>query len=168
MSKISDAAKNAKTKAGSQMNAAKKRAAESGRVAKQKAGQAYSTSRNAAARGAENSKQFALNAQQKSGETVDGNPLVSVASGLALGAIIGALLPTTQRERKLMGETSKKINGRASAAIDAAKEAGRERMSEVGLNAEQAKAQVKNFVDKASETAKAASQAAKDSAKSGS
>lgn len=168
MSKISDAAKNAKDKAGAQMSAAKTRATEGGRVAKKKAGEVYSSSKDAAARGAENSKQMARNAQQKSSEAIDTNPLVSVAGGLALGAIIGALLPTTQRERKLMGETGKKINNRASAAINAAKEAGRERMSEVGLNAEQAKVQVKNIVDKASETAKAASQAAKDAAKSGS
>jgi len=154
MSKISEAAKNAKTKAG-----------DKGVAAKRKAGELYGRGKDAAARGAQSSKDMASKARHKSSETLDSNPLVAVAGGLALGAIIGALLPTTSREKKVMGGAGKKINARAKTAASAAKEAGRQRMSEVGLDAETAKGQMKDFLGKAADAAKAAGSAASDAAK---
>lgn len=154
MSKISEAAKNARTKAG-----------DKGVAAKRKAGEIYNRGRDAASRGAESSKELASKARDKSSETVDSNPLVAVVGGLALGAVIGALLPTTSRERKVMGRTGKKINDRAKTAVNAAKDAGQQRMSEVGLDAEHAKDQVKAIFGKATDAAKAAGNAASEAAK---
>ncbi|MGL5839899.1 MAG: hypothetical protein ACRCY3_15505, partial [Sphingorhabdus sp.] len=83
-----------------------------------------------------------------------------VAGGLALGAIIGMLLPKTEQEKKVLGKAGKKINDTAKRAANAAKDAGKAKVSEVGLDADAIRVQFRNLVDKASEAVKAAGKAA--------
>ena len=54
-----------------------------------------------------------LTGAEKTGDGIDKNPLAIVLGGIALGAIVGALLPRTERETKLMGKTGKKLNKKA-------------------------------------------------------
>ena len=64
----------------------------------------------AASRSVESSKQLAKKASKASSDGIDKNPLAIVAGGIALGAIIGMLLPKTQREKKVLGKAGKVIN----------------------------------------------------------
>ncbi len=167
MSKLSDATKKAKAKAKGGINSTRKRAGKTGGAARRKAGEVYERGRDAAARSAKSSKEMAEKAKQKSGETIEGNPLAVVAGGLALGAILGALLPKSEREQKVLGKTGKKMNDAARKAANAAKEAGKAKMAEVGLDADHAREQFKDVFGKATEAAKAAGKAAADSARKG-
>lgn len=45
-------------------------------------------------------------------------PLALAAIGIALGAAIGAALPSTQRENKMMGQTSDKLTAKAKTSLD--------------------------------------------------
>ncbi|MES2988270.1 MAG: hypothetical protein V4808_10220 [Pseudomonadota bacterium] len=60
-------------------------------------------------------------------ETTDDsvNPIALVAGGVALGVVIGMLLPRIEKERELLDPVGQKLANRATAALDAAKETGR-------------------------------------------
>jgi hypothetical protein len=157
MNKLTETAKMAKAKA-----------TETKAAAKRKAEIVYERGRGAAAKSAETSREAARTVKVKSSETINSSPLAVVAGGLALGAILAALLPKSEREQKVLGKTGKKINDRAKQAVDAAKQAGKARMEEVGLSADTAREQFKEIFGKATEAAKAAGEAARDAAKKGS
>jgi len=53
------------------------------------------------------------------------NPIALVAGGVALGAVVGLLLPRLDKERELLDPVGQKLASRATAAFDAAKETGR-------------------------------------------
>lgn len=57
--------------------------------------------------------------------TVDQNPLALLLGGVAVGVLIGALLPRTERERELVGPLGKRLADGATAAAQAAREAGK-------------------------------------------
>jgi hypothetical protein len=64
-------------------------------------------------------------ARQAAGELGD-NPLALVAGGMALGVLVGALLPRLERERALLDPLGRSLAERASSAAQAAKDAGRQ------------------------------------------
>ena len=107
----------------------------------------------------------AKKAADKSGETIAKSPLAVVAGGVALGALIGALLPKSKAETKYVGSAGKKINETAKKAYDAAKEAGQEQIDTLGLNKDSVQEQVKDLLGKAGEAAKSAAEAASEAVK---
>ncbi len=133
--------------------------------ARQKARAAIDASKSAAGKTLETSKSIAENAKRKTGETVENSPLAMVAGGLAVGAIVAALLPKTEREKQLLGDAGRKINDTARNAAEAAKKAGKEHMEEVGLEPEQLRQQARDIFQKGFDTAKQASKAAQDTLK---
>ncbi len=74
--------------------------------------------------------------QQGFGWLLREQPLVLGALGVALGAAVGAVLPGTQAENRLMGETSDAVTEQAAAAsrqvADRAQEAAGDRLEKVG------------------------------------
>ncbi len=148
-----------------ELKSAKAKSVQTGKAAKAKATQALGKSRDAAARGVNSSKQLASKAAAKTGDTIDKNPLAIVLGGLALGAIVGALIPKTGREKKLLGKQGRKINDRIKQASDAAKTAGKGKIDELGLNQDAVREQFRDLVSKAAETVKAAGKAAGDAAR---
>lgn len=60
--------------------------------------------------------------------TVDQNPLALLVGGVAVGLLIGAMLPRTQREREVIGPLGKRLTDSAAAAAKAARDAGREEL----------------------------------------
>lgn len=133
--------------------------------AKRNASAAVDKSKAAASRGVQSSKALAKKAGDKTSATIDGNPLAIVAGGLAIGAIVGMLLPKTERETKALGKAGKKINDTAKRAVDAAKSAGKDKVDSLGLNQDNLRDQFRDLVSKASEAVKAAGNAAANEAR---
>ena len=87
-------------------------------------------------------------------------PLIALGGGLALGAILAALLPRTKTEDKLLGPVGERITGGARAAADAAKEAGREKLSELNITRNAGSDAVQSLLKGISEAAKTSGEAA--------
>ncbi len=165
MSKLGDNLKTATGAARESIASASEKAREAGVAAKRSAAVAAEKSKAAAARSVESSKQLAKKAGQASADGIDKNPLAIVAGGIAIGAIIGMLLPKTEREKKVLGKAGKAINKTAKRAANAAKDAGKAKVDEVGLGTDAIRDQFRDLVSKASEAVKAAGQAAANEAR---
>lgn len=74
-------------------------------------------------------RESAGQAAQRVGQSAKDNPLAIVAGGLAVGAVVGALLPKTRREDELLGSLGKRIAEGATAAAVAARDVGKEEFS---------------------------------------
>ncbi|VAW03238.1 hypothetical protein MNBD_ALPHA04-94 [hydrothermal vent metagenome] len=110
-------------------------------------------------------KEAARNAAEKSSETIAKNPFTVVAGGIALGALVAALLPKSKVEQKYVSGAGKKITGTAKTAFEAAKETGQEQIESLGLNSDSLREQFKDLFGKAIEAAKSAANAAGDAVK---
>lgn len=165
MSKIGDSIKTVSDTAKEGIATAKAKTTETSAAAREKAAEAYEKGREAAARGVQQSRDMAHNVAIKTGDGIDKNPLAIVLGGIAIGAIVGALLPRTERETKLMGKTGKKLNKKAKEMAKAAKAAGKEQVDNLGLNADAVRDQFRELVSKAALAVKAAGEAATAEAK---
>lgn len=161
MSKIGDSIKTATHSAKEGLASAKAKTSETSAAAREKAAEAFEKGREAAARGVQQSRDVAHNVAIKTNDGIDKNPLAIVLGGIALGAIIGALLPTTAREKKVMGKTGKKLNKKAKEMAKAAKAAGKEQVDSLGLNGDAVREQFRDLVSKAALAVRAAGEAAK-------
>jgi ElaB/YqjD/DUF883 family membrane-anchored ribosome-binding protein len=161
MSKIGDSIKAATDTAKEGLATAKAKTTETGAAAREKAAEAYEKGREAAARGVQQSRDVAHKVAIKTNDGIDKNPLAIVLGGIALGAIVGALLPTTEREKKIMGKTGKKLNKKAKEMAKAAKAAGKQQVDSLGLNGDAVREQFRDLVSKAALAVKAAGEAAK-------
>ncbi|WP_162888069.1 hypothetical protein [Sphingomonas mesophila] len=117
--------------------------------ARERAVDAYDSAREAARR-----------AGRSAGEQFDEAPLIALGGGLALGALIAALLPTTRRERELLGPVTDRIKDSAAAAADAAREAGSTRLGELGLTRDRGGDVLRQVVDGAADALRASAKAA--------
>lgn len=109
-------------------------AAEQARHFAENAGAAGQRAVDAARHAGESASEFGERAVNNAAAFLKEQPLVAAGLGLAVGAVIGALLPATAAENKLMGETSDALKERARAAAqeqyDGAKSAIREAADE--------------------------------------
>ena len=102
----------------------------------------------------------ASDARYAAAQRFEANPLAGALIGFAVGAIAGALLPRSQKENELLGEARDRLAERARTAAQAAVDAGRQQLDEMGVNAEAAKAKLADIGQQATEVAKTAGQAA--------
>lgn len=147
MSKIGDSIKTAADSAKDSLASAKAKTTQSSAAARVKASDMYEKGKG------------------KTSDGIDKNPLAIVLGGIAIGAIVGALLPRTERETKVLGKTGKKLNKKARKMAEAAKAAGKDQVESLGLNGDALRLQFRELVSKAAVAVKAASQAATDAAK---
>lgn len=154
MSKIGDNLKTATDAAKSARDAARRNA---------KA--AVDKSKAAAVRSVDSSKALAKKASDTTASTIESSPLAIVAGGVAIGAIIGMLVPKTEREQKILGGAGRKLNETAKRAVEAAKTAGKEQVQTLGLGEDALRNQFRDLVSKAGEAVKAAGKAAADEAR---
>lgn len=70
----------------------------------------------------EKAGEYSRAARQRFDETLDSEPLVIGAIGLAVGAAIGAALPSTPVERRYIGPARTKVADRAKASLDEVKD----------------------------------------------
>ena len=165
MTKLGKGMKSAAENAKESIAAVKQSASGTSAAAREQAAKAYESGREAASRGVNTSKELAAKAILKSGDSIDRNPLAIVLGGMAIGAIIGALLPRTETEIKAMGKTGKKLNKKAKKMAEAAKAAGKEKVDTLGLNGDAIRVQFRDLVNKAAEAVRAAGEAASEAAK---
>ena len=92
-------------------------------------------------------------AGRRAGDTIGEAPLVAIGAGIAVGALLAALIPTSRRERQLLGPNADRVTGAAREAADAARQAGSDKLRELGLTPDA-------VAEKASEAARASAQAA--------
>lgn len=131
------------------------------------AGDKADAARAAASDAIETAREGAAAAGRKAAQGIEDAPIVALMSGLALGALAGVLLPRTQREADLLGPIGEKINGAAKDAAGAAKQAGIAKLNELGINPENAKAQVHKLVEAVTQGASSAGAAAAETVRKG-
>jgi hypothetical protein len=80
-------------------------------------------------------RERAAGAGRRAGEEIEAYPMAAVAGGLALGALVAAVLPRTEREAELLGSFGTRINDAARDATRSAVDAGRAQVEEITENA---------------------------------
>jgi hypothetical protein len=97
--------------------------------------------------------------------TLSEAPLIALAGGIAAGALIAALLPRTETEDRWVRPTARRVRKSASAAVDAARTTGSQRLGEVGLSRDKGEETIRSLLDRVTDVAKATAKAATDAAK---
>jgi len=114
--------------------------------------------------GSTSSRQRAIDtyssARDRTVDTLGEAPLIALAGGLAAGALIAALLPTTDSETRLIRPTARRVKDSARAAFAAAKDTGTQRLDELGLNREKGEETVRNLLGGLGDAARASADAA--------
>jgi len=125
-----------------------------------RAGDAYDDARERAVEAYDQARAAARSAGQSASGQVSEAPLIALGGGLALGALIAALLPTSRKERELLGPVADRIKDTATNAAGAARDAGTARLGELGLTRERGgdvfKQVLEGATDALRESAKAA------------
>lgn len=106
-------------------------------------------------------------ARDRAADTLGEAPLLALAGGIAAGALIAALLPRTQAETRIVRPTARRVKNSARAAIDAAREAGTQRLSERGISREKGEETIRNLMDGIGDAARASANAAVDAVRKG-
>jgi hypothetical protein len=70
----------------------------------------------------------ATDATRKANEQLSIYPISAVVGGFLLGALVGAMIPRTERETKLIGKAGRKVAGAAKDAAQRGIDAGREQL----------------------------------------
>jgi len=87
-------------------------------------------------------------------------PLLALAGGVAVGALLAAIIPASRRERELLSPVADRIKDRATDAIDAAKDAGQARLDELGLTRDKGTETLRSILEGAGDAARASADAA--------
>lgn len=127
---------------------------------KDKASTAAHATSEAAHDAAKRASDAAHEAAQRASDTIETSPLAVLAGGLALGAVIGALLPRTAQETKALAPLGKKLSAAATAAAATARDVGREQLTAALPSKDGAKEQLRaafgTVVQAATDSGKAA------------
>jgi hypothetical protein len=104
-------------------------------------------------------------AGRRATESIDEAPLIALAGGLVAGAVLAALLPRTESEKRALRPVGDKLTGTAKAAAAAAREAGSSRLAELGLTPEKGRETLRSLFEGAGDAAKTSAQAALSAAR---
>jgi len=62
---------------------------------------------------------------------ISSSPLIALGAGAALGAVLGAVLPTSSKERQLLQPLGSKLNQASSGAIERGRDMAKQRFDEM-------------------------------------
>ena len=99
-------------------------------------------------------------ARDRASDTLNEAPLIALAGGIAAGALIAALLPRTRTEERFVRPVANRARDAARQATQAAKDAGRSRLDELGLTTDRGGDVVRQIIDGAREAVRASAEAA--------
>ena len=99
---------------------------------RQSAADAYEAARERTSAAYAAARERAGSVGQKTAQTIDTTPMIAVAGGLALGALLGALLPRSSREEELLRPVGKRLGDSARQAIDSARASARDQIGDLG------------------------------------
>jgi ElaB/YqjD/DUF883 family membrane-anchored ribosome-binding protein len=127
---------------------------------KDKASTAAHATSDAAHDAAKRASDAAHDAAERVSDTIETSPLAVLAGGLALGAVVGALLPRTAQETKTLAPLGRKLSAAATAAATTARDVGREQLTAALPSKDGAKEQLRtvlnNVVQAATDSGKSA------------
>jgi ElaB/YqjD/DUF883 family membrane-anchored ribosome-binding protein len=135
--------------------------------ARETIGETYTAGRGKAVEAYAAAREKAKSARQTATGGVDTSPITALSIGIALGAVIGALLPRTERETKMLGAVGARMNGVAQEAVGAARDAGKDKLAEFGLSPDKARETMRSLIDGALAAAASAGTAAAEKAREG-
>lgn len=116
--------------------------------------------RQKAAEAYDGARQSVAQAGRRASNQIDEAPLIALAGGFAVGALIASLLPKTETESELLRPVSKKLTENAKTAAEAAREAGTGRLRELGLTPDAGRDALRNVVEGVGDAARTSAQAA--------
>jgi ElaB/YqjD/DUF883 family membrane-anchored ribosome-binding protein len=93
---------------------------------------------------------------RKTAESAGENPLALLAGGVALGVLIGVLLPRHPKEKELVAPVGKRLADGAKAAVEAAKDSGKAELNQLLPAKDTARETVTHIVERAVGAAKEA------------
>lgn len=125
-----------------------------------RADDALDSARESAITAYDSARDGAAAAGRKASDQLAEAPLAVIAGGMAAGAILAALLPTSRREKQLLAPVTDGLRDKASAAVSAAKDAGQSRLDELGLTRDAGGEAFRSIVDGATDALKASAKAA--------
>jgi len=108
----------------------------------------------------DDAKHAATDAARATAHAIETNPLAIVAGGIAIGALAGALIPRSAKEKELLAPVGRSLSERARGAFQAAREAGSSELQNAGLSKDAAKDQVKSLFQGIAKAATSAGSAA--------
>lgn len=97
---------------------------------------------------------------QQQREGLAENPLLLVGGGIALGALIGTLIPRSQKERDLLQPAGRAIADKVTGTVQAVKDAGKAEIEALLPTREGAQARVSAMFGNLADAAKGATQKA--------
>ncbi len=127
----------------------------------------YENAREKAVEAYDEARHTARKAGRDASKRIDESPLIALGGGLALGAIIAALLPRTRKEKELLGPVTTRIRDSAKNAAEAARDAGTSRLDELGLTRDAGKDAIGQIIDGALDALRSSARAASDAVKKG-
>ena len=102
-------------------------------------------------------------------EAIEKNPLAILVGGVAIGALAGAIIPRSAKEKELLAPLGARLGDSARQAFSAAREAGKQELGNAGLTPDAARERGRSVIDGVvqalSSAGSAAAQAAKAPAK---
>ena len=84
----------------------------------------------ASGRGGKGSGRFA-NLGDSAASQIEGSPLIALGAGIALGAVLGVVLPSSRREKELLAPLGTKITEAGSGAVDRARDISKQKFDEI-------------------------------------
>jgi hypothetical protein len=115
------------------------RAADAYESARQRTTDLYGSARDRANSAVESTRATAARVSQRTAESIESAPIAAVAGGLVLGVVLAAVLPRSRRETDLLRPLGSRLNETAREAADAARQAGKDKLDELGFTREGAR-----------------------------
>ena len=106
-------------------------------ASRNRAAEAYQTARERTQSAYEAARDRAADVTRQASEQISVYPVGAVIGGLAVGALLGFLMPSTRREQDLLGSTGKRITDAAREAAQRGIDAGKEQIEEIRTRAAQ-------------------------------
>ena len=96
-----------------------------------RAAEAYAAARERTSSAYGSARETVSGAGQRASDAIGSNPVGAVIGGFALGAIVAAVLPRSERESRALGGVGHKLADTARTAVQSATQAGKEQVEQI-------------------------------------